>query len=219
MLRIKEFRKAKKMTAKQLADQVNVAESTMCLYENGKRTPDYKTLYAISNELDITVQHLLGEIVSSTYNRVKSIRIFYKETISEFAKKINVSEETIRKWESNSLNVDLDSISNISEIYNVPVKFVEGFSFHLKWPTNVWSTEDEKDYNQALKNECEDVILFKIGDGFFDESDIKKEKPADEGELSEFEKTLLVMFRQIPEEQQKAFLEMGRLFANSHKKD
>ena len=37
--------------------------------------------------------------------------------------------------------------------------------------------------------------------------------------LSEGEKMLLSLFRQIPEDQQKVFLEMGRVYANSLKKD
>jgi transcriptional regulator with XRE-family HTH domain len=38
-------------------------------------------------------------------------------------------------------------------------------------------------------------------------------------QLSEGEQLLLDMFRQIPEDQQKVFLEMGRVYANSLKKD
>lgn len=37
--------------------------------------------------------------------------------------------------------------------------------------------------------------------------------------LSEGENMLLDLFRQIPEDQQKVFLEMGRIYANSLKKD
>jgi transcriptional regulator with XRE-family HTH domain len=37
--------------------------------------------------------------------------------------------------------------------------------------------------------------------------------------LTEGEKLLLNLFRQIPEEQQQVFLEMGRVYANSLKKD
>ena len=37
--------------------------------------------------------------------------------------------------------------------------------------------------------------------------------------LSEGEKRLLDLFRQIPEDQQRVFLEMGRVYANSLKKD
>lgn len=45
----------------------------------------------------------------------------------------------------------------------------------------------------------------------------KKTTPDDK--LTEGEKMILDLFRQIPEEQQQVFLEMGRLYANSLKKD
>ena len=61
MLRIKEIRKSKKVTAKQIADHVNVAESTMSLYENGKREPDYITLLKIAEFLDVSVDCILGK--------------------------------------------------------------------------------------------------------------------------------------------------------------
>lgn len=43
--------------------------------------------------------------------------------------------------------------------------------------------------------------------------------PPIEPKLTEGEKLLLELFRQIPEDQQKVFLEMGRVYANSLKKD
>ena len=46
----------------------------------------------------------------------------------------------------------------------------------------------------------------------------KKSTP-DEPKLSEGEQLLLDLFRQIPEAQQQVFLEMGRVYANSLKKD
>ena len=45
----------------------------------------------------------------------------------------------------------------------------------------------------------------------------KKSSPDDK--LTEEEKMFLALFRQIPVEQQQVFLEMGRVFANSLKKD
>jgi transcriptional regulator with XRE-family HTH domain len=47
----------------------------------------------------------------------------------------------------------------------------------------------------------------------------KKTSPSDKVELTEGERLLLNLFRQIPEEQQQVFLEMGRVYANSLKKD
>jgi transcriptional regulator with XRE-family HTH domain len=43
--------------------------------------------------------------------------------------------------------------------------------------------------------------------------------PASEEVLTEEERLLIDLFRQIPEEQQRVFLEMGRVYANSLKKD
>ena len=48
--------------------------------------------------------------------------------------------------------------------------------------------------------------------------DEKKESPS-QLELTEGENMLLNLFRQIPEDQQRVFLEMGRVYANSLKKD
>lgn len=48
--------------------------------------------------------------------------------------------------------------------------------------------------------------------------DEQKVSPS-EPQLTEGEQELLKLFKLIPEEQQKAFLEMGRVFANSLRKD
>ena len=50
-------------------------------------------------------------------------------------------------------------------------------------------------------------------------SDSVKQIAPDKMQLTEGEQLLLNLFRQIPAEQQKVFLEMGRVYANSLKKD
>ncbi len=45
------------------------------------------------------------------------------------------------------------------------------------------------------------------------------EKSPSENELTEGEQLLIQIFRQIPEDQQRVFLEMGRVYADSLKKD
>ena len=47
----------------------------------------------------------------------------------------------------------------------------------------------------------------------------EKKKSPSEPELTEGDKMMLEIFRLIPKEQQRAFLEMGRAYANSLKKD
>lgn len=60
MIRIKELRKQKKLTLRELARLVGVAESTMSLYENGKREPDFQTLRRIADCLETDIDFMLG---------------------------------------------------------------------------------------------------------------------------------------------------------------
>lgn len=60
MIKIKELLRQKGMTARALAEKVQVAESTMSLYISGKREPDYNTLRKIADALDVSVDYLLG---------------------------------------------------------------------------------------------------------------------------------------------------------------
>ena len=50
-------------------------------------------------------------------------------------------------------------------------------------------------------------------------SDLIEDKKNTPDKLTEGEELLLNLFRQIPEDQQKVFLELGRAYANSLKKD
>ena len=85
MIRIKELRKQKKITAKRLAEYLNVAESTMSLYENGKREPDYNTLIRIAEYLGVSLDYLLGRtedldgVAEPTEKTDSSARITSKE--------------------------------------------------------------------------------------------------------------------------------------------
>lgn len=59
MEKLKELRKAKGISLKELGSIVGVAESTMSLYENGKRQPDYETLLKLAEFFGVTVDYLL----------------------------------------------------------------------------------------------------------------------------------------------------------------
>lgn len=58
--RIREVRKAHKMTMKQLGAEIGLAESTISQYETGKREPDNETLLRIGEIFGVTVGYLLG---------------------------------------------------------------------------------------------------------------------------------------------------------------
>lgn len=105
MENLKELRKAKGISLKELGSIVGVAESTMSLYENGKRQPDYETLLKLAEFFGVTVDYLLrgsneseclpeelvilnrGARKMSPENRKKLLdmaRIMFKEDFKEF---------------------------------------------------------------------------------------------------------------------------------------
>lgn len=77
--RIKNLRKKVGLTQKQLADKLNIAPSTVAMYEAGKRDPDTETVKMMSKIFDVTTDYLLDnesrvitqEHLTSTYDRIK----------------------------------------------------------------------------------------------------------------------------------------------------
>jgi len=59
--RLKELRTKKSLTLKALGRKINVAESTLSLYENGKREPDYETITKFADFFNVTLDYLLGK--------------------------------------------------------------------------------------------------------------------------------------------------------------
>jgi len=60
MNRIRELRKQKDLTMKDLGNQIGVSESTVSLYENEKRQPDQDTLLRIADYFQVSIDYLLG---------------------------------------------------------------------------------------------------------------------------------------------------------------
>lgn len=58
--RIRELRKARGLTMKQLGVIVDLAESTISQYETGRRQPDNETLLRLGEYFGVTVDYLLG---------------------------------------------------------------------------------------------------------------------------------------------------------------
>ncbi|MCM1212940.1 MAG: helix-turn-helix transcriptional regulator [Lachnospiraceae bacterium] len=60
-IRIKELRKSKGLTQKQLATAINVSYSAIVGYENGRREPNSKAMAALERYFHVTGEYLRGE--------------------------------------------------------------------------------------------------------------------------------------------------------------
>lgn len=58
--RLRDIRRQRRITMKQLGESIGLAESTISQYETGKRQMDYETLQAVCRHLNISSDYLLG---------------------------------------------------------------------------------------------------------------------------------------------------------------
>ena len=67
MLRLREVRKSRRLTMKQLGELVGVTESAIGMYETGRRKPDYEMLLKLGEALDCSVLDIVGDDKSQIY--------------------------------------------------------------------------------------------------------------------------------------------------------
>lgn len=59
MIRLKQLRKEKNLTQKELATLLNVSDRSVGFYETGERDPDTDTLRKLSDFFDVSIDYLL----------------------------------------------------------------------------------------------------------------------------------------------------------------
>lgn len=96
--RIRELRKAKGLTMKQLGEVLDLAESTISQYETGKRQMDNETLLKLGEFFGVTVGYILGA-ESGTFTIVNNSDILDDVDVAFYGdfKELNEDEkETVR---------------------------------------------------------------------------------------------------------------------------
>ena len=63
---LKSLRKSNNLTQEDLAKALKVSRSTIGMYENGSREPDYETLEAIADYFNVDIDYLLGRTLKTT---------------------------------------------------------------------------------------------------------------------------------------------------------
>ena len=63
---LKELRKSRGLTQDELAKIFKVSRSTIGMYENGSREPDYETLELIADYFNVDIDFLLGRTNKTT---------------------------------------------------------------------------------------------------------------------------------------------------------
>lgn len=91
-MKIRELRTKKNLTMKQLGDIVGVAESTISLYERGKRQPDFETLKHLADFFEVSIDYLLGAEGEKIKPAVPELPSDEQEFLKRF-KRLNESDK------------------------------------------------------------------------------------------------------------------------------
>ena len=59
-VRLKELRKSRHLSQRELADKLHISKSAVSMYEGGQREPDHGTLEMIADYFNVDMDYLLG---------------------------------------------------------------------------------------------------------------------------------------------------------------
>ena len=68
-MRLKELRKSKRITQQRLAIELNLNQNSISRYESGEREADYKTLIALADYFQVSIDYLLERTDNPTFFR------------------------------------------------------------------------------------------------------------------------------------------------------
>lgn len=140
-------------------------------------------------------------------NRIKSIRIFFGLSQAKFGELFHVDQTAVSNWEKGKNNIDIKTLEQIADHFNVPIEFILGKEFELRIPMSQWEEDYLEDY-YAAKEEAREYIRFKVGQGYFPTSN--NSPTPEEPQLSDSEVALLELFRNVSPEEQELVLRMIR---------
>ena len=121
--RLKELRTAKKLTQKELAEQIGIQQGSYTNWENGKREPNYDNLIKLSMILEASTDYILGVSninTGSGYSKIPELVPSYiiENLLDDLEKtKDSFSEKEYTSKKSNFLKL-LDSWNEFNDSIN-----------------------------------------------------------------------------------------------------
>lgn len=128
---LKEARLKAQLDQKALAEKVDIHPMTISRYETGEREPRISDLQKIATVLNTSVAYLVGETNDESLQgdamfatKLRSLRKKSKLTQEELSQKVNVSIDTVRRWEGGARLPNSDSLRLIADIFDVSTDYL-----------------------------------------------------------------------------------------------
>ena len=120
MNRLKELRKEKKLTQKELADKINVSKITVLRWENGERQIKPDKAQALADFFGVSIAHLLGYEDNDFKNETDI--------------KVAVLDETLKKLHAIMVLAESDESPNLVEFgLGTAIAAIENFKKEIEF--------------------------------------------------------------------------------------
>lgn len=116
-LKIKEFRDQRGLTQKELADLIEMGNTTIANYEKGFRTPKKNTLFKIANALNVTIDDLFPILKQSDNSIIESV----EEILSQLDPE--PYQRNVLTCAERQLEEQKQAKKRLAEVYEVSVQY------------------------------------------------------------------------------------------------
>lgn len=138
--RLRELRDSSKMTSKELAKKLNIAESKLSYYMSGDREPSYDLLIAIANEFDVTTDYLVGKSNQKTYAEEKLAQAIQSKSETSTVnskRKAEIENESVRIHDILVNFANIETIdNNYDDIWEMVKIWIDGLSLYFNFIKN-----------------------------------------------------------------------------------
>ncbi|MFS8984100.1 helix-turn-helix domain-containing protein [Streptococcus parasanguinis] len=117
-LKIKEFRDQRGLTQKELADLIEMGNTTIANYEKGFRTPKKNTLFKIANALNVTIDDLFPILKQSDNSIIESV----EEILSQLDPE--PYQHNVLTYAEGQLEEQKQAKKRLSEVHDIVVEYI-----------------------------------------------------------------------------------------------
>lgn len=117
-LKIKEFRDQRGLTQKELADLIEMGNTTIANYEKGFRTPKKNTLFKIANALNVTIDDLFPILKQSDNSIIESV----EEILSQLDPE--PYQHNVLTYAEGQLEEQKQAKKRLSEVHDIFVEYI-----------------------------------------------------------------------------------------------
>ena len=117
-LKIKEFRDQRGLTQKELADLIEMGNTTIANYEKGFRTPKKNTLFKIANALNVTIDDLFPILKQSDNSIIESV----EEILSQLDPE--PYQRNVLTYAEGQLEEQKQAKKRLAEVHDIVVEYI-----------------------------------------------------------------------------------------------